>query len=195
MVKRFINVKDRIVAMAIKQINESGLEALTLENVALVGGIPLEVVVRCFGDRDELLVAVAHEYVKFDDQVFDTVKSKEMDHIDKILEMFKLFSTYYTNYGDMATFVVDYEGLLHNVNTRNIISNCIEGRRNFVMKEYTDAVKDGEIKEIFTPNEFATILFGSASRDVLYRRIGAIEHSHSEVTISMISKLFDLLKK
>ncbi|MBQ4232035.1 MAG: hypothetical protein II699_02050, partial [Lachnospiraceae bacterium] len=123
-----------------------------------------------------------------------TVESKDISHIDKIFEYFKMLSTYYTNYGDMAAFVVGYESFLHIVATRNIISECIAKRREFVMKEYELAVKCGEVKEIFTPNEFATILFGSGSRDILYRHITSFDFTHAEFTVEMHKKLIDLIR-
>ena len=192
--KSYINIKDRIVADAIKLISNSGIEALSLESVAAMGGVPVEVVTRNFGDRDGLLVEVVKEYVKFDPQLVATVESKNISHIDKIMEYFKMLSTYYTNYGDMAAFVVDYEVFLHNVATRDIISECIAGRRDFIMREYELAVENGEAKEIFTPNEFATILFGAASRDVLYRSITSFDFTHAEFTVNMHKKIIDLIR-
>ena len=195
MSKKFISVKDRVVADAIKIISDSGIESLTLESVALMGGVPLEAVVRNFGDRDGLLTEVAKEYVRFDPQLVATIESKDVDHIDKITEYFKILSTYYTNYGEMATFVVEYESLLHNVSTRNIISDCIAKRRDFVMREYELAIQNGEVKDIFTPNEFVTILFGSGSRDILYRHITSFDFTHAEFTVNMHKKLIDLIRK
>ncbi len=192
--KSYISIKDRIVADAIKLISDSGLESLSLESVAMMGGVPLDVVIRNFGDRDGLLVEVCKEYVKFDPQVEATIESKDISHIDKIFEYFKMLSTYYTNYGDMAAFVVGYESFLHIVATRNIISECIAKRREFVMKEYELAVECGEVKEIFTPNEFATIVFGSGSRDILYRHLTSFDFTHAEFTVEMHKKLIDLIR-
>ena len=62
------------------------------------------------------------------------------------------------------------------------------------MKEYELAVKCGEVKEIFTPNEFATILFGSGSRDILYRHITSFDFTHAEFTVEMHKKLIDLIR-
>lgn len=193
MAKSFINIKDRIVAAAIKQINESGLASLSFEKVSLLSGIPLDAIVRNYGEVDELLEAVVREFVKFDKSVVMTIIDKDIKHIDKIKEVFTLLSTYYTNYGDMSFFVVEYEGFLHNVRTRGIISECIEKRRTFVMREYQLALDAGEVKDIFTPRELATILYGSASRDILYRRINSYDVPHSEFTIGILDKLFELL--
>jgi AcrR family transcriptional regulator len=194
MSKSFISIKDRIVADAIKLISDSGVESLSLESVAMMGGVPLDVVIRNFGDRDGLLVEVCKEYVKFDPQVEATIESKDISHMDKIFEYFKMLATYYTNYGDVAAFVVDYESFLHIVATRNIVSECIARRRDFIMKEYELAVKCGEVKEVFTPNEFATILFGSCSRDILYRHITSFDYTHAEFVVEMYEKLLNLIR-
>lgn len=191
----FVNRKDRIVASAIEIISEAGLESLTTKSLAMKENMSESLLYRYFGGIDEVLVEVVDTFTKFDKSMIATIEAKDISHFEKVAEFLKTLGTYYSGYKEMSSLILNYEGLLHNVNTRDTITACISNRTDFIRKELKGAIDDGEIVDIFTPEELSNILLGAASRDLLNRRIEIDRKNHDVATSELLSKLEILLKK
>lgn len=191
----FINRKDRIIASAIEIINEAGLASLTTKTLAMKENMSESLLYRYFGGIDEVLVEVVDTYTKFDKAMLATIEAKSILHFDKVLELFRTLSTYYAGYSDMAAIVLNYEELLHNVNTRETIAQCIKIRTEFVRKELQLAMEQGEIIDCFSAEELACMFFGTMERDLLNRRIENEDLSHDKAILSILDKLDVLLRK
>ncbi len=191
----FVNRKDRIIASAIEIINEAGLASLTTKTLAMKENMSESLLYRYFGGIDEVLIEVVDAYVKFDKAILATLEVKKISHFDKVLELFRTLSTYYSGYTDMASIILNYEELLHNVNTREPIAQCIERRTAFVRKELQSAIDEGEIIDVFSAEELACIFFGTMVRDLLNRRIENKDLSHDEVALAIINKWDKCLRR
>lgn len=191
----FINRKDRIIASAIEIINEAGLASLTTKTLAMKENMSESLLYRYFGGIDEVLVEVVDTYTKFDKAMLATIEAKSISHFEKALELLRTLSTYYAGYQEMAAIVLNYEELLHNVNTRETIAHCLEMRIGFLTKELQAAIDDGEINDTFTAEELTCILLGTMERDLLHRRIQNENKSHEQVAISILNKLDIMLRR
>lgn len=190
----FINRKDRIIASAIEIINEAGLASLTTKTLAMKENMSESLLYRYFGGIDEVLVEVVDTYTKFDKAMFATIEAKPISHFDKAIELMRTLATYYAGYREMGAIVLNYEGLLHNVNTRDTIANCMEMRTEFLRKEFQAAIDDKEIVDTFTATELAHIFLGSLERDLLSRRIHNNNRSHEQVATELLDKLVFMLR-
>lgn len=190
----FVNRKDRIIASALEIISEAGLASLTTKTLAMKENMSESLLYRYFGGIEEVLVEVVDNFTKFDNSIIATIEAKDISHLDKILEILKTFSTYYSGYKEIAAVVLNYEEFLHNVNTREAIATCITVRTNFIRKEIEAAIREREIVDIFTPEELADIFMGSLDRDLLNRRIQNDNKTHIQVVASIVDKLADMLR-
>ena len=190
----FVDRKDRIIASAIEIISESGLASLTTKTLAMKENMSESLLYRYFGGIEEVLVEVVNTYTKFDNSMIATIESKEISHLDKVLELLKTYSTYYDGYKEISAIVLNYEGLLHNVNTREVISASIDMRTRFLRKEFEAAIKEKEIIDTFTSEELTNIFMGSLTRDLLNRRIYNEDKGHSRIAKSMLDKMADLIR-
>ena len=190
----FVNRKDRIIASAIEIISEAGLASLTTKNLAMKENMSESLLYRYFGGIEEVLVEVVDTFTKFDRSMIATVEAKEISHFERVLEMLRTLSTNYAGYYEMAAIVLNYEEFLHNVNTREAIAECIKMRTNFVRKELKAAMDEGEIIDVFTPEELSNLLLGSLNRDLLNRRIQNDSKSHSQVAMATLNKLAGLVR-
>lgn len=190
----FVDRKDSIIASAIEIISESGMDSLTTKTLAAKENMSEAVLYRYFGSIEEVLVEVVNTYTKFDNSIIMTIESKEIPHLDKALELLKTYSTYYDGYKEISAIVLNYEGLLHNVNTREHISTSIDMRTRFLRKEFEAAMKEKEIIDTFTSEELTNIFMGSLTRDLLNRRIYYEHRGHSRIAKSMLDKMADLIR-
>ena len=119
MAESFVSGKDRIIASAIEIISESGLSALTTNNLAARENIAEETLYKYFGGVDDVLVEVVDFYSRFDKSIQSTIRSKEGTYIQKIENYLDAYVTYYDNYYAISTLMLQYEELLHNMYTRD----------------------------------------------------------------------------
>ena len=189
----FINRKDRIIASAIEIISESGLESLNTKTLAMKENMSESLLYRYFGSIDEVLVEVVETHSKFDPGMLATVEAKDISHIEKVVEFLRLLASYYANYQDMAAIVLNYESFLHNVNTRDKMTECATTRYNFLRKEFEASIADGEISDVFTPDELCLMVTGTILRDTLNRRMSINPLSSEQLMENWLRKLLDLI--
>lgn len=193
MAESFVSRKDRIVASAIEIISESGLAGLTTRNLAMKENMSEGLLYKYFGSIDEVLIEVVDYYSRFDNGIRQTVISKNITNIDKIKEYLSAYATFYDNYYSMATLMLQYEELLHMLETREKISWCITERLGFLEGLFKNAIDSKEIKDIFTPEELANNVTGMIMSHILSRRITYHKKSFKQEYMENINKWFDLL--
>jgi len=189
----FISRKDRIISSAIEIISDSGLSALTTHNLALKENMSEGLLYKYFSSINEVLVEVVEFYSKFDNNIRQTIKVKEVSNVQKIKDYMDTYITYYDNYYALATLMLQYEELLHNVDTRDKISWCLSERISFIEMLFKMAIDEKEIIDTFTPEELANNVVGILMAHVLSRRIKYHKKSFKQEFVTNIDKLFDLL--
>ena len=166
----YISNRDKIVASAIELIGDLGLHALTPKNLARKQNISDTLIYKYFGGIDEVLIAVVNEYAAFDINIQRTVDHLDGSYIDKIRYYADTYATYYDNYIGMGAIMLHYEELLHMSETREIISECMLKRNDFVCSLFQGAIENKEIRPVFTPKELTLVFNGLFSEGLLERR-------------------------
>ncbi len=168
--ENFISRKDRIIASAIEIISEAGLASLSTKSLARKENMSEALIYKYFGGINEVLVEVVEYFVRFDESIMRTVQNKEISNVEKIHEFFETYAIYYDNYMEISAIVLNYEALLHNTGTREIIGNCIEERNAFLLDLIQGAMTDGEINDTFTADQLKCMLMGILRNQLLDRR-------------------------
>lgn len=166
----YISNRDKIVASAIELIGDLGLHALTPKNLARKQNISDTLIYKYFGGIDEVLIAVVNEYAAFDINIQRTVDHLDGSYIDKIRYYADTYATYYDNYIGMGAIMLHYEELLHKSETREIISECMLKRNDFVCSLFQGAIENKEIRPVFTPKELTLVFNGLFTEGLLERR-------------------------
>ena len=156
---------------AIELISDSGLSALTLGGLAMKGDLQEATVYKYFGGIDEVLISVVEFFVKFDKSIMDTVKAKESDTFNKILDFFDAYATYYGNYKEISAIILHYEELLHNSGTRELVAQCIQDRSEFLIELIQAGMDSGELRKDLEARELADILISIMNGMILNRRV------------------------
>ena len=166
----YISRRAKIVASAIELIGDLGLHALTPKNLARKQNISDTLIYKYFGGIDEVLIAVVNEYAAFDINIQRTVDHLDGSYIDKIRYYADTYATYYDNYIGMGAIMLHYEELLHMSETREIISECMLKRNDFVCSLFQGAIENKEIRPVFTPKELTLVFNGLFTEGLLERR-------------------------
>ena len=146
----YISCRDKIVASAIELIGDLGLHALTPKNLARKQNISDTLIYKYFGGIDEVLIAVVNEYAAFDVNIQRTVERLDGTYLDKIKYYADTYATYYDNYIGMGAIMLHYEELLHMSETREIISECMLKRNDFVCTLFQSAIHRRNLRSCST---------------------------------------------
>ena len=191
----FISRKDRIIASAIEIISESGLTSLSTKTLAMKENMSEALIYKYFGGINEVLIEVVEYFVRFDKVIIKIVQGKDVSNVEKIHEFFETYAIYYDNYMEIASIVLNYEELLHNVGTREIISTCIEERNRFLLQLIGDAIEAGEINQTFTAMELKCILMGIIRCQLMDRRTTYHSETLKSEVMESVDKILMLVKK
>ncbi len=190
----FVNRRDRIVASAIELISEAGLSSLTTKNLAMKERMSESLLYRYFGGIDEVLVEVIKIFTKFDDSIIATVEAKKITHLEKAIDFLKTLDSYYEGYRELTVVILNYEEFLHNVNTREMVTECIKKRTDFVKKELEFAIEEKEIIDTFSAEELSILFFGGFEQNLLNQRVWDDGKEHAHGMASILDKLSDMIK-
>lgn len=191
----FISRKDRIIASAIEIISESGLASLSTKSLAMKENMSETLIYKYFGGINEVLIEVVEYFARFDRSIIRTVQGKDVSNVEKIHEFFDTYAIYYDNYIEISAIVLNYEELLHNTGTREIIGACIEERNRFLLQLIQNAMSDREIRSTFSAEELKCILMGILSSQLLDRRLAIHSETLRTEVMESIDKILMLVKE
>ncbi len=191
----FISRKDRIIASAIEIISESGLASLSTKSLAMKENMSETLIYKYFGGINEVLIEVVEYFARFDRSIIRTVQGKDVSNVEKIHEFFDTYAIYYDNYIEISAIVLNYEELLHNTGTREIIGACIEERNRFLLQLIQNAMADREINSTFSAEELKCILMGILSSQLLDRRLTIHSDTLRTEVMESIDKILMLVKE
>lgn len=191
----FISRKDRIIASAIEIISESGLASLSTKSLAMKENMSETLIYKYFGGINEVLIEVVEYFARFDRSIIRTVQGKDVSNVEKIHEFFDTYAIYYDNYIEISAIVLNYEELLHNTGTREIIGTCIDERNRFLLQLIQNAMADREINSTFSAEELKCILMGILSSQLLDRRLTIHSDTLRTEVMESIDKILMLVKE
>lgn len=194
MADNYISRRDKIVASAVELIGDLGLNALTTKNLARKENISETLIYKYFGGINEVLIEVVKQYAAFDHNIQKTVERMDVSYIDKIRFYADTYATYYDNYIGMGAVMLHYEELLHMSDTREIISACILKRNDFVCNLFECAIKEKEIRSVFTPKELTLLYNGIFTEGLIERRTKYSRKSFRVEVKEMINQLEKMLR-
>ncbi len=194
MSESYISRRDKIVASAIELIGDLGLHALTTKNLARKENISETSIYKYFGGIDEVLVEVVSQYASFDINIQRTVEHLDISYIDKIKYYADTYATYYDNYLGMGAIMLHYEELLHLSETREIISECILKRNDFVCSLFGSAIENKEIRAVFSPKELTLIFNGIFTEGLTERRTQYSRMSFRAEVKEILNRLEKILR-
>ena len=193
MIQEYISRQDMIVITAIDIINDSGLSGLTFKNLAYKANMTEDLLYKYYGDVNDVLVDVVKYYFEFDERLIKTINSKDMTYIEKINMYVEQFAQYYDGYPAISVLMLQYEELLHNSATREIVTTGTTRRRVFVADMFQGAIDNGELNTDLTAEDLCEVLTGHMIILTLNRRFMPYTKSYSICLKEFTEKLFSVL--
>ena len=194
MIEEFISARYRIIAASIDIISDSGLVSLTFPNISFRTNMSEMMIYKCFTNVDEILEEVVSTYFKFDRGIFNTLESKSDSYLKKIDMYIDAYGSYYNSYYSLSSIMLNYEELLHNTKTRELIEQGFVSRREGLEKIFQGALDNGEIIDDFTAEMLADMLLGIFIVCSLNRRVLVRKKTYQEEIKILSGKWLDTIK-
>lgn len=195
MVQEYISKQDMIIVTAIEIISDSGLLGLTFDNLAMKSNMTVDFLYKYYGDINEVLVDVVKYYFKFDKRIFSTVSAKQTSYLDKLKLYVEEYAEYYENYYALSNIMLHYEELLHNIYTRELITEGSLKRREFLKEIFEGAIREGEITADCSPDELALFVTGNMIVLTLNRRMVSSRSTFKNDYMNSIRSFIKLCRK
>ena len=168
---------------------------MSTKSLAMKENMSETLIYKYFGGINEVLIEVVEYFARFDRSIIRTVQGKDVSNVEKIHEFFDTYAIYYDNYIEISAIVLNYEELLHNTGTREIIGACIEERNRFLLQLIQNAMSDREINSTFSAEELKCILMGILSSQLLDRRLTIHSETLRTEVMESIDKILMLVKE
>ncbi len=192
--EEFISVTDRIISASIDIISDAGLESLTTSNISMRTNISEVMIYKYFSDTDEILREVVATYFKFDKSIFKTLFSRNGSYLERIDQFVEAYSSYYDSYYSLSAIMLQYEELLHNTHTRDIVEKGYLERRGGLTTLFAGALENGELKDVNMPaDRLADHLLGLFLICSLNRRVMNRKMSYKDELVMMYKKMIEVL--
>jgi len=193
MLKGFPHRKDNIILVAIDIISEDGLEGLSTKKIAQRQGISESILYKYFSSLDEVLICVVNYFSRFDDMIINTIKKKEIPYCQKIFEFLKSYVELYENYPNLPSVLLNYDALLKNTHTKDLVLGIMYKRCGFLSELITGAQKQHEINDLFSPQDLCDIIFGYLNSIILKWKINSFGFSLKNEFLTVLEKLLKSL--
>ena len=125
----FISARDRIVSASIDIISDAGLASLTIKNISMRTNIREDMLYKYYSNTDEILIDIVQSFFRFDNAMMKTASAKNVSNVEKILLFNDALISYYDSYYSVSAIMLQYEELLHNISTREIVESGYNNRK------------------------------------------------------------------
>lgn len=167
----FISARDRIVSASIDIISDAGLASLTIKNISMRTNIREDMLYKYYSNTDEILIDIVQSFFRFDNAMMKTASSKNVSNVEKILLFNDALISYYDSYYSVSAIMLQYEELLHNISTREIVESGYNNRRKYLVDLFDGAIKANEIKKGYSADSLADLLLGIVHICTFNRRV------------------------
>jgi AcrR family transcriptional regulator len=167
----FISARDRIVSASIDIISDAGLASLTIKNISMRTNIREDMLYKYYSNTDEILIDIVQGFFRFDNAMMKTASSKNVSFVEKILLFNDALISYYDSYYSISAIMLQYEELLHNISTREIVETGYNNRRKYLVDLFDGAIKANEIRKGYTAESLADLLLGIIHICTFNRRV------------------------
>ncbi len=192
--EEFISAQDRIISASIEIISDSGLGSLSFRNISLKTNINEAMVYKYFQDTDEILIEIVKTFFRFDKSIFKTIISKDISSIQKVELYIDAFCSYYNSYYSLSSIILQYEELLHNTHTRELIETGYVSRRNFLINLFEDAKNTNELNTSLSSSQLADNIIGYIYISTLNRRVAIYKKSLKDDVITYYNNWIKTIK-
>lgn len=191
-----IHRRESIVFTTIDVMNEYGVQALSTREVARREGISEGAIFKHFPKKKDLIMAVLEYFSKYDEDIFNSIKTKNLESKEAIFYFVEIYTTYYQNYPAITSIAQALDEMRYNPELEEIVKSILNNRLEFLTKIIEQGQCNGDIKKDVDKVTLADIIIGTLQGICLRWRVANYEFSlkkNSLQATQMILEAFILI--
>lgn len=182
--------KDRLIITTVELINELGLQGLTTREIASREGVSEATLFRHYKNKNDLLAAVLDYYTKFDEDIFETTKLKNLKPLEAINFLIGSTVEYYENYPAITAITQLMDMLQYEPDLSDKVRSIIFTKSQSIKLLVDEAKKSGELRPDIDSEELSDIISGTLKEICMKWRISK-SFSLKERALSSINMLLN----
>lgn len=183
--------KERLILTTIDVINEMGIQGLSTREIARRQGVSEATLFRHFKSKNELLIAVLDFYSKFDADINESTKLKQLSPKESIEFWVNSYVEYYENYPAITSIMQIYEVLASDNLLVDKVKRILSFRSNVLIELFDNAKAVGEIIPQADSEKLADTISGYIRINCLKWRLEGFGFSLKDSTMSSLKMILD----
>ncbi|MBZ9634325.1 TetR/AcrR family transcriptional regulator [Clostridium sp. FP1] len=137
--------KESIIITAIEVLYESGINGMTIKEIAKRQNISEPAIYRYFNGKGEIIKEILKRYSIYDEVIKNTILDNHMGGKEAIRYFCKAYAEYYQNYPDITTVMFSFDIFKYDEEANKEMKNIIKNRYNLLFMFVTKAIENREI--------------------------------------------------
>lgn len=195
MVHSLLHRREAIILTSVDIIDELGIQGLSTREVARRQDISEGTIFKHFRNKNELMIAILEHYSKYDADIAESIKLKDLKPLEAVKYYVNAYAEYYQNYPQMTAIEQAYDILSCDPLLRDKVKQIFQNRSDFMDLLIKEASKYGEIYPGIDTEKLADIIWGSFRGICLKWRLNSYGFGLKEYILSTLEMILNAFSK
>ena len=129
---------------AIEVLNESGINGMTIREIAKCQGVSEAAIYRHYDGKKEIIKEIFWRYSMYDGVIKNTILDNNMSGKKAIIYFCKVYAEYYQNYPEITTIMFSFDIFKYDVLLNEEMESLIKNRYNLLFGFVLEAIEKKE---------------------------------------------------
>jgi len=191
--KTYLPRKEAILLTAIEILDDTGIQGLTIKEIADRQNITEAAIYRHFKSKKKILLAVLEKFSYFDMGIKNTMTDQKMDAKEGMLFYVTSYAEYYQNYPAITSLLFAYDLLRDEKDALSVIEKITDERISFLSGFIKESQKKGEISKAISADNMSFVLWGTLKEIIHMWRRSGYDFTLKERTIEFVNQFFAVI--
>jgi AcrR family transcriptional regulator len=183
--------KDAIISTTIDIIDEYGIKGLSTKEIAKRQGVSEATIFKYFTTKNSLILAVLDKFSMFDNEIYLTIKMKEIKPVESIFFYTNAYVEYYENYPQITAITEAYDALAYDPELLERIKSIFNNRSCHIKSLISEAQNKNEIKPDVNTDDLTYVISGLFRSICIEWRFSNRSFSLKEHTLRTLRMVLD----
>lgn len=188
-----IHRRERITLTAIEIMSELGIQGLSTREIAKRQGISEGTLFKHFRSKKEIMLNVLEHYSKYDTDIIESIRLKELTYIDAVKFFINSYAEYYDNYPEITAIPQNYDVFASDPDLSEAVKNIYYMRHQFMVDMIEKAKRSGELPHITDSEQLTDIIMGLFNAVCLRWRFAKYSFSLKEQTMATLDMVIEAI--
>ena len=193
--KNLLHRKERLILTTIEIIDDLGIQGLSTREIARRQNISEATLFRHFKSKNDLLLAVLEYFSKFDTDIFESVRLKNINPNEAIIYTVSLYMEYYQNYPAITSIMQLFDVLSRESELTHKVKDILKSRNSFMKQLVEEAQKVGKINSLIDSESVADMIIGFCREIILKWRLNERDFPLRERSLLTVKMLLNALSQ